>query len=233
MKNINPKKVFFGLLAIIAMLFVLHVTSFVTFTLLEMQELERFFVKTNFDREKNLPAIFSSINLFAASILLAVIGFTRLKISTIKTFWFILSVAFLFVGLDELLRIHEGLGNQISAKTEVSGIFYYSWIIPYGIAVLVLGIFVVKPLFKLPAETQKGFIVSAVIFLSGAVGMEMFTGWYVTTNNLENEPILFMPKTFVFYTIEELLEMIGVTYFIYVLLVFYKKYSIEEKTAFN
>jgi len=81
-----------------------------------------------------------------------------------------------------------------------------------------------KPLFALPKQTLRHFILSAIIFLLGAVGMEMFTGWYISHQNLEGLDIDRMPTIFVLYTIEELLEMLGVGYFIYSLLQFISDY---------
>src|SRR5690606_13789442 len=104
----------------------------------------------------------------------------------------------------------------------------------YGILVIVLGFLYLKPLLKLPKKTVNNFIIAGCLFLSGAVGLEMLTGWYI--DNLDvtivsgNQLHRIIP-IFIFYTFEELLEMLRVTYFIFELVRFQNMYSIDSNKA--
>jgi len=222
------RSVFVTLLITILMLLLLNIWSYVNIHNSGMVEPDLFFKKSNFNTEKNIPSIFSGSLHFIASVLLSFIGLSALKLKNRKIFWYCLSFLFLFVGLDEILRIHEKLNGYLSSLWDTSGVFHYAWVIPYGIAVTLIAIACIKPLFALPKKTLRSFILSAVIFLMGAVGMEMFTGWYIGYQNLEGLDIDRMPAIFVFYTIEELLEMLGVSYFIYSLLNFISDYRIKK-----
>jgi len=222
------RKVFIALLTIISILLVLNIWSYLAIDDFKSLEPGIFFKKTNFNTEKNIPSIFSGSLHFVAAIILSIIGLSRLRIDNKKVFWFCLSFLFLFVGLDEILRIHEKLNGYLSNLWDTSGIFYYTWVIPYGIALILIALACFKPLFALPKQTLRHFILSAIIFLLGAVGMEMFTGWYISHQNLEGLDIDRMPFIFVLYTIEELLEMLGISFFIYALLKFIGEYRVKS-----
>jgi len=222
------RRIFGAFLITILVLLVLNIWSYLNIRESSSLEPGLFFKKTNFNTEKNIPSIFSGSLHFIASILLGFIGASALTIKNRKVFWYCLSFLFLFVGLDEILRIHEKLNGYLSSLWETSGIFHYAWVIPYGIAVILIALACFKPLFELPKRTLLNFILSALIFLLGAVGMEMYTGWYIAHENLEGLDIDRMPTIFVLYTIEELLEMLGVGYFIYSLLQFISDYRTKK-----
>ena len=224
----NPKKYSFILLAIIGILLALNIISYLNAYYNDLATDTFFYRKFNFDKEKNFPSIFSSSLHFISSILLFIIGYIHPKIRTKRYFWFSLSFLFLFLGLDELLRIHEAIGRSIDPFIERSGIFFYSWIIPYTILLIILAFLFIKPVLQLPRKTLINFIIAGVIFVGGAVGFEVITGLYVDYTNSENLVINFIPQVFVLYTIEELLEMIGITFFIYELLRIINIYKISE-----
>ena len=222
-----PKKVFYGILVGILLLFILHLIAFFAAYYGSIHYNDYFFQEFNFDEEKNFPATFSSLLLFGTSAILAIIGFTPLRIRNRKHFWWLLSFLFLFLASDELLRIHEKLGNYLSTIYDTSGIFHYIWIIPYGIAVLVIGALCIKPILELPKRTTRHFITAGLIFLTGAIGMEMITGWLIGHRGLEGAQLIIIPEFFVLYTLEELLEMIGIAYFIHSLPLFRETYRVR------
>jgi hypothetical protein len=218
MPETTPKKIFTTLILIILFLLLLNIGSYIHLILEGGHPEDFFFRKTNFNMEKNLPSIFSSILHFSCAILLLIIGLRLEEVKKRKPFWFLLSFLFLFTGLDELLRIHEKVGKAISSSIETSGIFLFSWVIPYGIAVIIISLFLIKPFFSLDKKTIRNFLISGFTFLLGAVGVEMFTGWYIEYHNLDLTRLLVIIDAFILSTIEELLEMLGLSYFIYSLL---------------
>jgi len=119
----------------------------------------------------------------------------------------------LFLTFDEATAIHESIGDHFESYdyVDASGFLYFMWVVPYGVAVGVLGLFFLKFVFSLPAQTRNLFIASGTIFLSGAIGLEVFGAREADLNGLETITYC------VLYTFEELLEMLGIVLFIYAL----------------
>lgn len=221
----KPSRIFFILSGIVLILLVLHLTSF---HFQEAEELDTFFLQTNFNAEKNIPSTFSSLLHLFASFSLALVGFSRLNINTSKAFWFFLSFIFLFLSLDELLRIHENITGPLSGLMAETGTFIYSWTLYYGIGLLILGMLVLKPLIALPDKTRNQFIIAGGIFVFAAIGMENLAGRHIHSKSIAPGDIIIHPDIFIFSTIEETMEMMGVIFFIYAVLRFRIKYQTRE-----
>ncbi|MGY5847468.1 hypothetical protein ACW6QP_08605 [Salegentibacter sp. HM20] len=213
---------------IIFILLLLNIASYLDFYFNERDVRSYFFRKTNFNLERNAPSVFSAILHFIAAALLAFIGASKLKVKKSKFFWWGMSAVILFIGLDELLVFHEKIGASLSQNINNTGLFYFAWVIPYGIALILLAILILKPLFELPVRDRLNFLAAGGIFVSGALGLEMFTGWYIDTMGYQNQNLLRLPESFVLSTFEELFEMIGTGFFVYALLDFIRKYRIKE-----
>lgn len=225
MKYTNPPKVFCWLTGIILFLLLLNIASYFHFYLNDLTPRDYFFRKTNFNTEKNLPSIFSGVLHFIAAFYLALIAKTDLRIEKINFFWWAMSAVFIFLGLDEILRIHERIEGGATFFDENFDFFLYNWIIYYGIGLIVLGIVFIKPLLSLPAKTLYKFIAAGVTFVAGAIGIENITGYIISNHHLPESEIINSPLIFTLYTFEELLEMMGVTYFIYAMLQFLVLYK--------
>ena len=127
-----------------------------------------------------------------------------------------MAAVFLFLAYDEGFQGHESFILPMKERYDLDGIFYFAWIIPFFVALIVLFVILFNFLKKLPRTTCYHFFSSGVIFVSGAIGLEMLGGWYVS--NYSNNDLIWG----YIYTIEELLEMFGVSYFIYGLLIYLK-----------
>ncbi|MCM4159354.1 hypothetical protein FHG64_16940 [Antarcticibacterium flavum] len=138
---------------------------------------------------------------------------------------------FIFLGFDEIFRIHEKINGDFSFLSENFGIFLYSWIIYYGSALVLLFIIFFKPLLSLPRPTLFRFITAGSIFVAGAIGLENITGYIIANHELPKNAIIHSPLIFSLYTIEELMEMMGVAYFIYAILQFYSYYRVTPVLA--
>jgi hypothetical protein len=225
MKFTNPPKVFYSLTGIILLLLILNIASYFHFYLNDLTPRDYFFRKTNFNTEKNLPSIFAGVLHFIAAFYLALIAKADLKIEKSKIFWWSMSAIFIFLGLDEILRIHERIEGGATFIDETFGFFLYNWIVYYGIALIILGTIFIKPLLSLPRKTLYQFIAAGVIFVSGAIGIENITGYIISHHHLPESEIINSPLIFTLYTIEELLEMMGVAYFVYAMLQFLELYK--------
>lgn len=168
----------------------------------------------NFNTEMNVPTLYSSFALICASILLFIIGYLHKKINLSYLPWFGLSLIFLFLSIDETSSIHERLTAPVKESLNTSGLLFYAWVIPYSIGLMVFLLVYARFLLNLPKKTMILFIVSGCIFVTGAIGFELLGG---------RQAEQFGPNDLLyslFYTCEELLEMLGIAIFIYALLTY-------------
>ena len=179
----------------------------------------------NFDIEANLPTFFSSLLLLLNGLLLSFIAYTHRKTKTKYLPWVGMAFIFFFLSLDEMITIHEHLIQPTRDLFGTSGYLYYAWIIPYGILAILLGIVYSRFLLRLPKRVLLLFILAAVVFLSGAIGMESISAMQHDQYGMDNIVYHMM------YTVEELLEMSGSTIFCFALLTYigitFKSFSLK------
>lgn len=92
--------------------------------------------------------------------------------------WLVLSIIFCLLSLDEFAAIHERMIDPMRAATDATGVFFFAWIIPYGIGVLVLGVFVLPLIWRLGPYFFSLFALAATCYVGGAIGVEMIEGVY-------------------------------------------------------
>lgn len=236
--SLETNKIVIVLFVIAAILVILSAIGSYMFNYLNYQNsISAFYVKLfDLNTEGNLPTLFSTLILMFASVLLALI-FIKRKVSNSpdRNYWLFLSVVFLMLALDESLQIHEKvtnlinlIGNEgnINSISERPGFLRYAWVIPYFVIVAGLVLFLFKFLLRLPAKTRNLFILSGVIFVSGAIGLELLEGYYDTLLGTNF-------YTVVLYTIEEAMEMFGVIIFIYALLMYLSENQEKVKIVFQ
>ncbi len=176
------------------------------------------------DRERNIPTLFSALLMVFAALVAGVIAVLAKKNKAGEVWkWAVLSAGFLYLAFDEDLSLHERLSIPVE-KMLGSGALGFShsyWAIP-GLAVaLLLGLFFLRFLLRLPAKTRWTFVIAGILFLGGAVGFELIGGDYWDTHG-GKETLGYI----LIATVEEALEMAGVILFIYGLLTYLAdKYS--------
>ncbi len=167
----------------------------------------------NLDSEKNIPTYFATIQLLVCAVLLTIIGFARKKQGA-KHFWQWLGLAavFLFLSMDEFIEIHEVIGTSVQNTLKTTGVFFFAWIIPYGLFVVGMLLAYVPFILRLPSAVKWLVIGAGFLYVTGALGMEAVASYF----NYETgeRGIYFVVLT----TIEETLEMFGLLLFIYALL---------------
>lgn len=168
----------------------------------------------DFDRERNVPTFFSAIILLLSAVLLYMIVIIHRKSGKPILPWLILCLIFAFFALDEIASLHEILGRKVRAQLNTTGVFYFGWVIPYGIAIIIFCVLYIKFLLSLSKRIRILFILSGAIYVIGAMGMEMPGGWY--SHNYGEHNLVYS----LIYTLEELLEMVGISVFIYTLLTY-------------
>ncbi len=212
--SISPKKVLRYLLLVILFLVICNILVIY----LKLSKADGIFKNVIYffdvDHERNLPTFYSALALLVASFLLLIISIFQKNKRRERFQWMGLSLVFAFLSLDEMTVIHEQLFTPMQSLFNTSGLLYYAWYIPYGAILLVLVIIYAKWLFKLPKRVMILFIISGIIFVSGAVGFEAVSGYYDELYGQDNVAYC------VSYTLEETFEMCGVAIFIYALLIY-------------
>jgi hypothetical protein len=170
-----------------------------------------FYYLFDLDGENNIPSAFSFLLLLITSALLTFTSsMTRIKKN--KKFWSTLSFVFLFLALDELIQIHEHLSEYLKRSgTTVVASSDYVWVLPYAIFAILIGLFFLKFVLRLPQATKSLFFLSGLIYVGSALGIDYIQG-IIEKQKLNH----FYYK--VLTLIEEPGEMIGVIIFIYALL---------------
>jgi hypothetical protein len=196
----------------------------------------------NVGEEANIPTYYSSFILLISSMLLAIIaGAKKRRGERYALHWAVLSIIFLGMSLDETAQIHETSGYVFETLAREytgftpSGFLYSSWVIPGIVFVLVVGLAYLPFLAHLPRKTCLLFLIAGFLYVGGAVGLEMIGGKIVSAYGWENwedwksvADSSNMVGAKVLANIEqhaeELLEMLGVTVFIYALLSYISSY---------
>lgn len=167
------------------------------------------------DRESNLPSFFNTVLLLMAAALLFIIFllYKHYRNSVIKYHWLLLSLIFLFLSVDESISIHESL-TQILPQFGIGGNGYlkFAWVIPYSVAVLLICLFFIRLLKSLQKPVRLGFVLSGIIYITGAIAFEMIGAGIAENKGVKN--ISYALAT----SCEEILEMVGLIIFLYSIL---------------
>ena len=146
--------------------------------------------------EGNVPTWFSSSLLLACAI---AAGAVARDAARWRRHWWGVAIVFGYASMDEAAEIHEHLGGLVGTH----GVLYFDWII-FAIAILIVLSFVyLRFVIALPRATRLGLIAAAVVYVGGAVGMELPLGWW--TERFGNDGLGYALIDWV----EETLEMIG------------------------
>jgi drug/metabolite transporter (DMT)-like permease len=171
------------------------------------------------DAEQNIPSFFSSCLLLLAALLLSIITLIekdRLP-SPVVLKWKILSVGLLLMATDEIVSLHERLVGLRKVLFDLLGndnfrILSITWVFSAIPIIIFIIVFFRSFLHQLPPITRRTFLLAAILYLGGCVGVELLGVYHYSTYGTQN---------LVYYTlvtIEEGLEMLGVIVFIHGLL---------------
>ena len=148
------------------------------------------------DEENNLPAWFSEFILLVATFLLWLCARKQgSEQAPMADHWYGLTLGFLLLALDEVAGIHETINSLIDMN----------WAIPGGIVAGVMGVAFIPFVRRLPPRTALLFVVAGVLYVGGAVGMEL------VGEPMDSDTLQYNLTT----VVEEGLEMGGVIFFIY------------------
>ncbi len=165
------------------------------------------------DSESNIPTWYASSTLLLCSILLASIAYAK-KIDSDRYFlhWGVLSIIFLYLSMDEAASIHEIADDPLRSALNASGFLYFTWVVLGAAFVLIFVLVYLRFLADLPVRTRHLFLVAGMLYVGGAIGMELVGGRYADLYGMQNFVYALIA------TVEEFLEMAGVVVFIFALL---------------
>jgi hypothetical protein len=151
-----------------AVAYIFTVACFELFGFGNLKGLTRLF---SLDAEQNPPALFSA----GALLLTAAVCWLCAKQSQGKenAFWKPMAIVFAYLAVDEAVSLHELLMPPSRAFFQASGVFAFAWVIPYGIALFIFLFFISRSLMRLPAKTRNGLVLAGILFVTGAIGLEM------------------------------------------------------------
>ena len=156
--------------------------------------------------EGNLPTWYASALLLACAVTLFLIGGSAPPRQA--RYWSLLAAVFGYLSIDEAVGLHEQLNDVV----HLTGPLYFGWILPAGLAVLLLGLAYLRFLRDLPPETRRRFLLAAALYVGGALFKEIPLGLWTEAHG--DGDLVYALIDFS----EETLELIGATLFLVALL---------------
>jgi hypothetical protein len=175
--------------------------------------------------EATIPNWFSTVLILACAVALLTIA-RATRGERFHTHWTALGVIFVLMSLDESAALHDlsapffygvftrladALGGPFVALANKPG---YAWMVPGIVFCVAVAAAYLPFLAALPRRTAAWFVLSGLVYVGGAVGFEAIGGWYSGIHGPRN------PTFVAIMTCEETLEMIGMTMFLYTLVVY-------------
>lgn len=169
--------------------------------------------RLDLDTEQSLPTWLSSGLMVVCALALLALGVQAKQDGFLKALpWLLLSAAFFFLSLDESISLHELMSAALGARVDKGGLFYFIWTVPALIA-CVLGLACFLPFILSFRGIDRALLLgSAIVFLSGAIGMEMIGGSVAEVAGIDNLRYRLLS------TAEETLEFAGLLLFLLFLL---------------
>lgn len=143
-------------------------------------------------RERNLPTAFTIVLLLSCCTLLAAIAARTAQAGDRDSSrWAILAMGLAAMAYDEAFSVHERFIEPVRSllgrdNPSDLGALYYAWIIPGSALVLVVGLFFLGFLRRLPAWTRRRFVLAGALYLTGILALEAIGGWYDARHGYEN-----------------------------------------------
>jgi hypothetical protein len=164
------------------------------------------------DREMNVPTAFSVVLLLTAALTAALLGNTHRATSLIRlsAAWYVISALLVLMAIDEGSSLHERLVHPVRTwlGMKTYGALYFAWVIPVGLFALITGLCFIPFLRSLTRDIALRMVIAGLVFVSGAIGMEMLGAGTRESEGSSNVAYQ------LFVHIEEALEMAGVILFI-------------------
>lgn len=213
--RINARKLAWSLFVVAVLLTAAHIGGMTSRYVLGHGRLFGLIDTFDVNIENNVPTFFATFLLVSCTALLALIANQPAVAGREAAYWRWLCLIFLFLAVDEDASLHELLIEPMKRHLPLDGPLFFAWVIPYGLAALVIGLLFLRFVLRLPARTRGLVFAAGGLYLAGALGFELLGGWYLSEyGESENMPYSLLVAG------EEFLEMSGVILFLYALLEF-------------
>lgn len=176
------------------------------------------------DREVNVPTWFETVVLFAcAQQLWKVASAARASGDRWQWHWRLLSVAFVYLSVDEMTSIHELTIRPLKHHFHTHGFLQFAWVIGALPLVAVFGLVYVRFLVALPRSTRRWFLLAGILYVGAAAGLEMIGGelWTVLGTS---HPLYILEAT-----TEECLEKVGSILFLGAVYAFLHRHDVPSQ----
>ena len=234
--EIEPKAFFkFNLTIIISLILIHIVVSFIGFTfgsfslLYGLFDLKRYF---HLDLENNIPTAYQGLMIFTSSVLLFLLS-SNAELKKNKLYFRLLSYLFFYMAWDELFCLHEQLIGPFREIFNTSRYFYFAWVIPYGVLVLIVALFLFNFIKTLPFRIRNIMILSGIVYVVGELGCELLGGNIIFLYQEGASSPIYRFLYFFFRTTEESLGLLGILIFNYALLSLLKMNNARVLVKFN
>ena len=216
--DLHPRRAAFLLGVVVAALLALHAVA-VVYRHSSFTRAERLIAKFDLNGEQTLPVFVTCVMLLGCAVLLAWAGLGEAA-RLWRWMWFGLAGVFALMSLDEMASIHELMNRPVArAMHGAQGMLYFPWVLPAAAAVAVLGLAYVPFLLRLPRPYGALFVLSGLIYVGGAIGMEL-PGASLAYRGEAGAPLYGVVTT-----VEEVLELLGISVFLVTLLSYVGRYG--------
>ena len=213
--NVYPRRIYGVLLIMIVLLVAMSMVAKLVMLSFPAQEYgavnelcKRFYL----DFENNVPAWFSTLGLFVASCLFGLVAYVQRARKDAGLHWLGLSLLFVALAVDEATYTHEILIVALRNHLNLGGIFYFAWVVPGAIFVLLVAMVYLPFIVRLLPAVRNGLLLAGAFYVGGALGVELLGGYFAESQGFDAASYI------VAMTCEESLEMLGIATLIFVLL---------------
>ena len=171
----------------------------------------RLLLAVDTDAEANIPTwLTSAILLVAALVMSGISKSVDPADARWRRHWGFLAAVFVLLSLDEVAQLHDITSEVVARLTEIEGVLRFSWVVFAAPLVAALALAYLKFVRALPATTRRLIALSGALYVGGALVIEVLGGWIA-----DDLGGLSTPAYVLCTTVEELLEMLGGTLFLY------------------
>lgn len=157
--------------------------------------------------EQNVPTWYASALMLACGVALTLHARSAARAGQASARWWLLAVAFFYISMDEVVGVHEAA----SWWFDTDGWLYYGWVIPAAVIVLLFGLYQLALLRALPRRPRRQFIVAGILYVGGALVMELPLGRWTAEHGSDNLGYALIDL------VEESLELLGASLFLWAL----------------
>lgn len=177
--------------------------------------LDAFIFEFFINNEGNIATFWNTLLLLLTSAVTFVVTAAKFSQGNKYRFeWLLLGLVFFYLSMDESSVIHEKFSVLLKNMPDINGWAHYKWLYAGGAAVLVLTFLFIRFYLHLDLRNKILFPVSMALYLFGAFGGELLSGYYAQANGTKNIPYMLMTHG------EELGEQIGIILMIFTLLTY-------------